>query len=144
MPHCNAQPDAITWAWPDSAFAQGERAESSGFFVLLISPFPAGPSPSLDPLLSLKQGHFAKESNKNDNRRYLARFVSPEGGSKEPDFRADWVRCWQDLLRSEDGFLCQGLFVCLQERIIWHSTEIVTKAWTRACLFQYASCKIGS
>lgn len=142
--NCHAQPKAITWARPDSAFSQGERAESSGdldFFILLMSHFPAylwtHCSPWSKTILLRRIIRVIIERN-------LARFISPEGGSKEPHSRAGWVRRWQDLLRSEDGFLCQGLFVCLQERMIWHGTEIVTKAWTKACLFQYVSCKIGS
>lgn len=43
----------------------------------------------------------------------------------------DEVSRWQDSLRSQDGSLCQGLFVCLQERLIWHSAKIVTEAGTR-------------
>lgn len=43
----------------------------------------------------------------------------------------DEVSHWQDVLRSQDGSPCQGLFVCLQERLSWHSTKIAPEAGTQ-------------
>lgn len=86
---------------------------STAYFLTCCSP----PLPGVKPLCSLW----------STNPR--AGPFSPHGGSRELDSAGrDGVCHWQGLLRSQDGSQCQGLFVCLQERLIWHSSQIVTKA----------------
>lgn len=105
---------------PRSTFPMGEHSldldyifSSAAYFLTCRSPS----LPGVKPLCSLW----------STNPR--AGPFSPHGGSREPDSAGrDGVCHWQGLLRSQDGSQCQGLFVCLQERLIWHSSKIVTKA----------------
>lgn len=120
------------WA-PDPSFPKGEQSLDVDCVFSSVSCFPARPSPSLPgdkplrspwsaAILLLKitkqtplQGPLAQ--------REAARSLTLQG--------SDEVSHWQDLLRSQDGSPCQGLFVCLQERLSWHSTKIAPEAGTQ-------------
>lgn len=138
VPDYNSQPEAImeTGA-PDPSFSKGKQIlDLDCVFSYLIFPSPSCPFSAWGQalLLALKHCHVVIKNSKSSPSAWS---LSPEGGSKEPALQGrDEVSHWQDLLRSQDGSLCQGLFVCLQERLIWHTTKIVLRLGPRACLFQ--------
>lgn len=106
---------------PRSILSMGEHSLDLGYVFSSTAYFLTRPSPSLPgvsqaPLLSLRH-------------KLHGRAFSPPGGSREPGSAGRDGDChWQGSLRSQDGSQCQGLFVCLQERLFWHSSKIDTEA----------------
>lgn len=122
------------WA-PDPSFPMGEHSVDLCYKFSSIADFLTCPSPSL-----LGWSPSALSEAQTPGQELSAHMEA--AGSLTAG--RDGVCHWQGLLRPQDGSQCQGLFVCLQERLFWHSSKIVTQAGSQTCLFQCIQCKIGS